>query len=31
MQAPADPPHTTKNTGTTTLTFLEIEIYGKKK
>lgn len=26
MQAPPDPPHTTKNTGTTNLSFLEIEI-----
>lgn len=30
FQAPPDPPHTTKNTGTTTLSFLEIEI-GKAK
>jgi len=26
MQTPADPPHTTKNTGKTKLSFLEIEI-----
>jgi len=31
FQSPPDPPHTTKNTGTTTLSFLEIEIGGKKK
>ena len=31
MQAPSDPPHTTKNTGTTTLSFLEIEIGSGKK
>ena len=31
MQAPPDPPHTTKNTGTTTLSFLEIEINNGKK
>jgi quercetin dioxygenase-like cupin family protein len=31
MQAPPDPPHTTKNTGTTTLSFLEIEIGSGKK
>jgi quercetin dioxygenase-like cupin family protein len=31
MQAPPDPPHTTKNTGTTTLSFLEIEINNTKK
>jgi quercetin dioxygenase-like cupin family protein len=31
MQAPPDPPHTTKNTGTTTLSFLEIEINTGKK
>jgi quercetin dioxygenase-like cupin family protein len=31
MQEPADPPHTTKNSGTTTLSFLEIEIKGMKK
>jgi beta-alanine degradation protein BauB len=31
MQAPADPPHTTKNTGKTKLSFLEIEISGTKK
>ena len=31
FQAPADPPHTTKNTGTTTVSFLEIEIGGMKK
>lgn len=30
MQAPPDPPHTTKNTGTKTLSFLEIEIKGMK-
>lgn len=30
MQAPADPPHTTKNTGTSTVSFLGIEIAGKK-
>ena len=30
FQAPGDPPHTTKNTGKTTLSFLEIEIHGKK-
>jgi quercetin dioxygenase-like cupin family protein len=30
-QAPSDPPHTTKNTGTTTLSFLEIEIGSGKK
>jgi quercetin dioxygenase-like cupin family protein len=30
FQSPADPPHTTKNTGASTITFLEIEIYGKK-
>ena len=30
MQAPADPPHTTKNTGKTKLSFLEIEIEGMK-
>jgi quercetin dioxygenase-like cupin family protein len=29
MAAPPDPPHTTKNTGTTQVSFLEIEI-GKK-
>ena len=31
LQAPSDPPHTTKNTGTTTLSFLEIEIESGKK
>jgi quercetin dioxygenase-like cupin family protein len=31
MQAPPDPPHTTRNTGTTTLSFLEIEISNMKK
>jgi quercetin dioxygenase-like cupin family protein len=31
MQAPSDPPHTTKNTGATTLSFLEIEIPGGMK
>lgn len=31
MQAPSDPPHTTKNTGTSTLSFLEIEIGSGKK
>ena len=31
MQAPSDPPHTTKNTGKTTLSFLEIEIKDPKK
>jgi quercetin dioxygenase-like cupin family protein len=31
MQAPPDPPHTTKNTGATTLSFLEIEINNGKK
>ena len=31
MQAPADPPHTTKNTGKSTISFLEIEINGTKK
>jgi quercetin dioxygenase-like cupin family protein len=31
MQAPSDPPHTTKNTGKTTLSFLEIEINSPKK
>jgi quercetin dioxygenase-like cupin family protein len=31
MQAPPDPPHTTKNTGKTTLSFLEIEIGSVKK
>jgi quercetin dioxygenase-like cupin family protein len=31
MQAPADPPHTTKNAGTAPLSFLEIEIKGMKK
>ena len=31
MQAPPDPPHTTTNTGTTTLSFLEIEIGSGKK
>ena len=31
MQAPPDPPHTTRNTGKTTLSFLEIEINGPKK
>jgi len=30
-QAPSDPPHTTKNTGTTTISFLEIEIGAGKK
>ena len=31
MQAPPDPPHTTKNTGATTLSFLEIEINNSNK
>lgn len=31
MQAPSDPPHTTKNTGTTNISFLEIEIPGGMK
>ena len=31
VQAPSDPPHTTKNTGTSTLSFLEIEIGSAKK
>jgi quercetin dioxygenase-like cupin family protein len=31
MQAPPDPPHTTRNTGATTLSFLEIEINSGKK
>jgi mannose-6-phosphate isomerase-like protein (cupin superfamily) len=31
MQAPSDPPHTTRNTGTTTLSFLEIEIGSGEK
>lgn len=30
-QAPADPPHTTRNSGTTTISFLEIEIGSGKK
>ena len=30
MASPADPPHTTKNTGSTTISFIEIEISGKK-
>jgi quercetin dioxygenase-like cupin family protein len=29
MQTPPDPPHTTRNTGTTTLAFLELEIGNK--
>ncbi|PKP14332.1 MAG: hypothetical protein CVU08_00690 [Bacteroidetes bacterium HGW-Bacteroidetes-3] len=31
MSASADPPHTTKNTGKTTISFLEIEINSGKK
>ena len=31
MQAPADPPHTTRNSGTSTLSFLEIEIGSGEK
>lgn len=31
MQAPADPPHTTRNSGTTNISFLEIEISNVKK
>ena len=31
MQAPAEPPHTTKNTGNSTISWLEIEIKGMRK